>query len=788
MLNSCKMMEGRSQFSSEDNISSGRCQLVKEDLINATVDASDISESFDSCPYYLSEHTKCALMSSAYVHLHCKNYFKFTKDISSLSQRVLLSGPTGTDIYQEYLVKALAKYFGARLLTVDSSMLFGGQTSKESESYKKGDRVRYIGSLQSTGIILDGQSPPDFGSQGEIFLPFEENRSSKVGVRFDKKILGGNDLGGNCEVDHGLFCPVDSLCPDIPGWEVTSKHPFDVIVEFISEEIRQGPLILFLKDTEKICGNNDSYHGLKSKLKHFPAGAFIIGSQIQPDNRKEKANGSSPFLSKFPYSQAILDLALQDIDGGNNNNKETSKAMKHLIKLFPNKVTLEAPQDETELSRWNQMLNRDIEVLKGNANISKLRSFLTRVGLECTDLEAILVKDRILTNECIDKIIGFALSHQLKNCTNPDPSLSSVQFALSSKSLKHGVDMLESIQSGLKSSTKRKLLKDIATENEFEKRLLADVIPPHEIGVTFEDIGALESVKDILKELVMLPLQRPELFNRGQLMKPCKGILLFGPPGTGKTMLAKAVATEAGANFINISMSSISSKWLGEGEKFVKAVFSLASKIAPSVIFVDEVDGILGRRENPGEHEAMRKMKNEFMVNWDGLRTKEKERVLVLAATNRPFDLDEAVVRRLPRRLMVNLPDASNRRKILSVILAKEDLADDVDLEAIANLTEGYSGSDLKNLCVTAAYRPIREILEKEKKERASAETENRSLPLSHTSNDVRALRLSDFIHAHEQVCASVSSDSSNMNELVQWNDLYGEGGSRKKTTLSYFM
>ncbi|KAF8728649.1 hypothetical protein HU200_017918 [Digitaria exilis] len=787
LLNLCKTMDDRTQFNSEDNGSFCRSQLIKEDLIKATVDASDISESFDSCPYYLSEHTKCALLSSAYVHLQCKNYVKFTKDISSLSQRVLLSGPTGTEIYQEYLVKALAKYFGARLLTVDSSMLFGGQASKESESYKKGDRVRYVGSLQSAGIILDGQSPPDFGSQGEICLPFEENRLSKIGVRFDKQIPGANDLGGNCEVDHGLFCPVDSLCADSPGWEVRSKHPFDVIVEFISEEIQHGPLILFLKDTEKICGNNDSYHGMKSKLKHFPDGAFIIGSQIQPDSRKEKANASSVFLSKFPYSQAILDLALQDLDGGNDKNKETSKAMKHLTKLFPNKVTLQAPQDEMELTRWNQMLNRDIEILKGNANILKIRSFLTRVGLECADLEAILVKDRILTNECIDKMIGFALSHQLKNSTIPEPS-SNVQFSLTSESLKHGVDMLESIQSSSKSSTKRKSLKDIATENEFEKRLLADVIPPHEIGVTFEDIGALESVKDTLKELVMLPLQRPELFNRGQLMKPCKGILLFGPPGTGKTMLAKAVATEAGANFINISMSSISSKWLGEGEKFVKAVFSLASKIAPSVIFVDEVDGMLGRRENPGEHEAMRKMKNEFMVNWDGLRTKEKERVLVLAATNRPFDLDEAVVRRLPRRLMVNLPDASNRRKILSVILAKEDLADDVDLEVIANLTEGYSGSDLKNLCVTAAHRPIRDILEKEKKERVAAEAENRPLPPPHSSNDVRALRISDFIHAHEQVCASVSSDSSNMNELVQWNDLYGEGGSRKKTTLSYFM
>ncbi|XP_062211238.1 uncharacterized protein LOC133912494 isoform X2 [Phragmites australis] len=787
LLNLCKTMEERSQFHSEENISFGQCQLRKEDLKYATVDASDISESFDSCPYYLSEHTKCALLSSAYVHLCCKDYIKFTKDISSLSQRVLLSGPTGTEIYQEYLVKALAKHFGARLLIVDSSMLLDGQTSKESEPFKKGDRVRYIGSLQSTGITLDGQSPPEFGSQGEICLPFEENRSSKVGVRFDKQIPGGNDLGGNCEVDHGLFCSVDSLCLDGPGWEDRSRHPFDVIVEFMSEEIQHGPLILFLKDTEKICGNNDSYHGLKSKLKHSPAGVFIVGSQIQPDNRKEKANAGSLFLSKFPYNQAMIDLAFQDVGRGNDKNKATSKAMTHLTKLFPNKVTVQAPQDEMELLQWNQMLSRDVEVLKRNTNISKIQSFLTRVGLECVDLEMICVKDRILTNECIDKIIGFSLSHQLKNSTNPDPS-SNVQFALSNESLKHGVDMLESIQFDPKSSNKRKSLKDIATENEFEKRLLADVIPPHEIGVTFEDIGALESVKDTLKELVMLPLQRPELFSKGQLMKPCKGILLFGPPGMGKTMLAKAVATEAGANFINISMSSISSKWLGEGEKFVKAVFSLASKIAPTVIFVDEVDGMLGRRENPGEHEAMRKMKNEFMVNWDGLRTKEKERVLVLAATNRPFDLDEAVVRRLPRRLMLNLPDASNRKKILSVILAKEDLADDVDLEAIANLTEGYSGSDLKTLCITAAHCPIREILEKEKKERVLAEAENRPLPPSHSSNDVRALRMNDFMHAHEQVCASVSSDSSNMNELIQWNDLYGEGGSRKKTTLSYIM
>ncbi|PHT79744.1 hypothetical protein T459_17796 [Capsicum annuum] len=317
---------------------------------------------------------------------------------------------------------------------------------------------------------------------------------------------------------------------------------------------------------------------------------------------------------------------------------------------------------------------------------------------------------------------------------------------------------------------------DVETDNEFEKALLADVIPPSDIGVTFDDIGALESVKDTLKELIMLPLQRPELFSKSQLTKPCKGILLFCPPGTGKTMLAKAISTEAGANFINISMSSISSKWSGEGEKCIKAVFSLASKIAPSIIFVDEVSFL---RQ---EHQAMCRLKNEFMLNWDGLRTKDTERVLVLAETNRPFDLDEAVIRRMRCRLMVNLPDAPNRAKILKVILAKEDLVQDVDLESVASMTDGYSGSDLKNLCATAAYQPIRDILEKEKKEQAAASADGRPPPALSSSADLRPLNVDDFRYSsHQQVCACVSSESTNMTELLQWNDLYGEGGSRKK-------
>ncbi|XP_073106503.1 uncharacterized protein [Elaeis guineensis] len=824
-----------------------RCQAFKDGLKLGIINANDIQVSFASFPYYLSENTKNVLLSCGYIHLERKDFIKYATDISSVNQRILLTGPTGSEIYQETLVKALAKHFGASLLIIDSLLLPGGSSTKDSESlkdggriekasffskraavldlrkptsgveadimgtsmlnshslpkqeastassknytFKEGDRVRYVGTVPSSGFPLQApQRGPNYGYRGKVVLAFEENGASKIGVRFDKQIPDGNDLGGLCEEDHGFFCTADLLRPDFSGGEDSERLAINELLEVVSEESKNGPLIILIKEIEKsMAGGTDTYLTLRSKLDLMPAGVLIIGSHTQIDNRKEKSHPGGLLFTKFGSNQtALLDFAFPDNFGRlHERSKEIPKTMKQLTRLFPNKVSIQLPQDEAQLLDWKQQLDRDVETLKAKSNILSIRSFLNRSGLDCNDLETISIKDQTLSNENVDKIVGFALSHHLK-INKIEASAKDAKLVLSSDSIKHGLSMLQSIQNDTKST--KKSLKDVVTENEFEKRLLADVIPPNDIGVTFDDIGALENVKDTLKELVMLPLQRPELFCKGQLTKPCKGILLFGPPGTGKTMLAKAVATEAGANFINISMSSITSKWFGEGEKYVKAVFSLASKIAPSVIFVDEVDSMLGRRENPGEHEAMRKMKNEFMVNWDGLRTKDKERVLVLAATNRPFDLDEAVIRRLPRRLMVNLPDAPNRVKILRVILAKEELAPDVDLEALANMTDGYSGSDLKNLCVTAAHCPIREILEKEKKERILALAEGSPLPALHGCDDIRPLSMEDMKYAHEQVCASVSSESTNMSELLQWNELYGEGGSRKKTALSYFM
>lgn len=278
----------------------------------------------------------------------------------------------------------------------------------------------------------------------------------------------------------------------------------------------------------------------------------------------------------------------------------------------------------------------------------------------------------------------------------------------------------------------------------------------------------------------MLPLQRPELFAKGALTKGCKGVLLFGPPGTGKTLLAKAVATEAGANFINITASNITSKWFGDAEKLTRAAFSTARKLAPSVIFVDEVDSLLGARGGAYENEAARKMKTEFMSCWDGLKSSDAERVLVLAATNRPFDLDEAVIRRMPRRILVGLPDAANREKILQIILRDEDLAAGFDFGAVANMTDGYSGSDLKNLCVAAAYRPIRELLDEEAKMRMEDGCAAKKL------TKVRQLGLEDFQKALEQVSASVSKDTQMTRDLEAWNEQYGEGGSRAKRTFGF--
>ncbi|PHU15567.1 hypothetical protein BC332_16772, partial [Capsicum chinense] len=644
----------------------------------------------------LCGNTKHALIATSYLLLKHNEQVKYINELPAVNPRILLLGPAGSEIYQEILVKALVHFYGAKLPIIDSEAFRLSVKDAEpmegieaSSSLTANDSISSLAGPSKNTIFMTGseaqsrgpenqqipqtdlQSPlgPAFGTRGKIVFSFKDSPSAKVGVQFDKPIPCGINLGGLCEDAHGFFCKVNELRLEGTGQDDVENLLVNTLFEVVIRESRNSPVILFMKDAEKTtAGNSVSYSMYKSWLEKIPDNIVIIGSHIHSDDHKEE--------DSFRKMQ--------------DKGKQVASTNKFLTKLFPNKVVIHMPQDEALLSTWKQQLDQDAETLIVKENFNSLKTVLSRTGLECNGLETLCMKDHNFSVKSAEKVVGWALSHHLMRNTQADVDM---RLVLSPVSIQYGLELLQAKQNDTKSL--KKSLKDVETDNEFEKALLADVIPPSDIGVTFDDIGALESVKDTLKELIMLPLQRPELFSKSQLTKPCKGILLFGPPGTGKTMLAKAVATEAVANFINISMSSISSKWSGEGEKCIKAVFSLASKIAPSIIFVDEVDSMLGRRENPEEYQAMRRLKNELLLNWDGLRTKDTERVLVLAATNRPFDLDEAVIWRLPRWLMANLPDAPNREKILKVILAKEDLAQDVDLELVASMTDGYSGSDL---------------------------------------------------------------------------------------------
>eukprot|EP01124_Arcella_intermedia_P036811 TRINITY_DN9717_c0_g1_i1.p1 TRINITY_DN9717_c0_g1~~TRINITY_DN9717_c0_g1_i1.p1 ORF type:complete len:1346 (+),score=342.86 TRINITY_DN9717_c0_g1_i1:552-4040(+) len=717
-------------------------------------------------------------------------------------------------------------------------------------SFKKGDKVKYVGSSglgsgnpvpgnysgfviplrdegstkralaltpgstfsSSAGTRISGAGTtrlgPSVGFTGKVMLTFDDN-PRKVGVRFDKPIPGGINLGNLCEDNHGFFIDASELKHEHePAPEESADClTIEVLFETLNKEENQ-PCIVFIKNFEKtVLVNYERYLHLKKELEKLEGRTVFIASSTNITG-KDKADRPGFLLSSKSSGgshTALLDLSFLDHLSRIEERKETTKASKIIAKLFPCKISTHPPKNQNKLVEWQKMISVDRQKMKTETNLSNLKKVLAKNSLTCDNLEAVNMKKKVFSRTQIDKVIGWALSDHIMKAK--DLKADKDTLSLDAKSISLAFKMLD--QSNPK---KTKSIYDIETDNDFEKRLLSDVIPPNELKIGFDDIGALDKIKDTLKELVMLPLQRPELFRKGNLNKPCKGILLFGPPGTGKTMLAKAVATESGANFISISMASIGSKWFGEGEKYSRAVFTLASKISPCVIFIDEVDCILGRRENHGEHEAMRKIKNELMMMWDGLKTRQNERVLVLAATNRPFDLDEAVLRRLQRKLLVDLPDAENRLKILKVILKNEDLSSSVDLAELAKITEGYSGSDLNNLCMAAAYQPIREHLRNEKKElqkktdgTAEKAEEIKSDSVLKKDEDMmdedkegldieeketpplRSLLMSDFTNAMKEISSSVSENAHAIAELRKWNEMYGEGGSRKNTPLPYF-
>ncbi|RWR93171.1 AAA+ ATPase domain-containing protein [Cinnamomum micranthum f. kanehirae] len=747
-------------------------ERMEQELRRQVVDGKDGRINFDEFPYYLSEQTRVLLTSAAFVHLKQAEFSKHTRNLSPASRTILLSGHA--ELYQQMLAKALAHYFEAKLLLLDV-------TDFSLKSFKRSISLEQMSSL--------------FGSFS-ILPPREETKTSKGMLRRQSSGVDIRSRDSECSTSVPKLRRNASSAADFStlplqrapmnpaplkrtcSWSFDEKLFIQALYKVLVSVSKSNPIVLYLRNVENLVLRSQRVHTLFQKMLQKLSGAILIlGSRI--------------------------------VDPGDDYREVDER----LTLLFPYNIEIKPPEDETHLVSWKAQMEEDMKMIQFQDNRNHIMEVLAANDLDCEDLGSICHADTMILSNYIEEIVVSAISHHLMNTKDPD--YRNGKLVISSKSAgakpetKTEVKAPESkseieksvplVKKDGENAAPPSKLPEVAPDNEFEKRIRPEVIPANEIGVTFADIGALDEIKESLQELVMLPLRRPDLF-KGGLLKPCRGILLFGPPGTGKTMMAKAIAREAGASFINVSMSTITSKWFGEDEKNVRALFSLAAKVSPTIVFVDEVDSMLGQRTRVGEHEAMRKIKNEFMTHWDGLMTRPDQRILVLAATNRPFDLDEAIIRRFERRIMVGLPSVENREKILRTLLSKEKAEESIDYKELAVMTEGYSGSDLKNLCMTAAYRPVRELIQKERlkdleRKRKDEEGENTGEDSDNKDADkgervitLRPLNMEDLKQAKNQVASSFAAEGSVMNELKQWNDLYGEGGSRKKEQLTYFL
>ncbi|KAI9677746.1 MAG: Vacuolar protein sorting-associated protein 4 [Trizodia sp. TS-e1964] len=317
---------------------------------------------------------------------------------------------------------------------------------------------------------------------------------------------------------------------------------------------------------------------------------------------------------------------------------------------------------------------------------------------------------------------------------------------------------------------------------------LAGAILTDKPNVKWEDVAGLEGAKEALKEAVILPIKFPHLFTGKR--QPWKGILLYGPPGTGKSYLAKAVATEANSTFFSVSSSDLVSKWMGESERLVKQLFNMARESKPSIIFIDEVDALCGPR-GEGESEASRRIKTELLVQMDGVG-RDSTGVLILGATNIPWQLDSAIRRRFQRRVHISLPDLPGRMKMFEMSVGSTPCElKPADFRTLGQMSEGYSGSDIAIAVQDALMQPIRKIQTATHYKKVIVEGIEKLTPCSPgdlgaiemdwtqvESNKLEEppLALKDFVKAVKSARPTVSSEDIKRSD--EWTKEFGSEGA----------
>ena len=333
----------------------------------------------------------------------------------------------------------------------------------------------------------------------------------------------------------------------------------------------------------------------------------------------------------------------------------------------------------------------------------------------------------------------------------PIPSL---QMSKSASGRLNSKASTKSLKSKPKAATVKKSNLNYRTNDPFIETIKRDMyVDSQSLSTSWNDISGLAEPKQALQEAAILPLLRPDLYT-GLRAAP-RGILLYGPPGTGKTMLVKAVSHESQCILFSCSASSMTSKWVGEGEKLVRTLFRIAADVAPSIIFLDEIDALLGRRKSDNsEQESSRRFKTEFMVQMDGVAAgsgDSQNKTLLIGCTNCPWDIDDAVMRRFQRRIYVPLPDRDARKTLWKKLLVSAGMKDGSvvvapkDVEKLIRVSEGFSCSDISSIANEAAFGPLREFgIEAIKNVKA---------------DEIRPIKMKDFEHAVANTKKSVSSE-----------------------------